>query len=514
MIDADEENALGSTFQAQLLKEKDLLEKLFCNLESYNEIITNINSDKLEEFYDYILKLHKNKPEETKIDYSAIPWVYVESTAQFALASSVYWPDSFSKLSDTNKYSSIKLVIETISVEKLPHFSALKIKSNLALGGKEFNLSIITPTEKAFDLNVINDFLDWAEANGDKDLLNHLSFTKVDDKFSMGKVTGTLCYYTADVSLITFIQVSAINTKLSLFPKELYTKERYKIGLLEGVLLLKHLLENGLSTPAIAKYIQGANDTLLSLQYLEMLTELNIESSKSYKIDDAEYKILKLVSNHIIDDVAKLDNFREKVSLDSIKLLEKAVSADVRMFDAENKFIYQFQNIELSDILPGYKGKTYPVSEIVELFIDFRDAEGLRKIFKAKGRGTKKIYLELLELKLQTYNAAQTLFLSYYQSLYPTEAVLKDKIFFTIDSEINPEAYKKELHLFLDYCVKENSYIAFVAQGILASFNPINLVATEEYAIESRKASNVVKRMGKQIRKRYQKSILKAYWYK
>jgi hypothetical protein len=116
---------------------------------------------------------------------------------------------------------------------------------------------------------------------------------------------------------------------------------------------LKHLLENGLATSALAKYIQGANDAQLTLQYLEMLTELNIESSKSYTIEDAEFKILKLVSYQIIDDVAKLDNFREKISLDGIKLLEKAVSADVRMFDAENKFIYQFQNIELSDILPS-----------------------------------------------------------------------------------------------------------------------------------------------------------------
>lgn len=487
VIDAVEENALGATFQAQLLKEKDLLEKLFCNLESYNEIITNINSDKLEEFYDYILKLHKNKPEETKIDYTAIPWVYVESTAQFALASSVYWPDSFSKLSDTNKYSSIKSVIETISDEKLPHFSALKIKSNLALGGKEFNLSIITPTEKAFDLNVINDFLDWAEANGDKDLLNHLLFTKVDDKFSMGKVTGTLCYYTADVSLITFIQVSAINTKLSLFPKELYTKERYKIGLLEGVLLLKDLLENGLSTLAIAKYIQGANDTLLSLHYLEMLTELNIESSKSYTIGDAEFKILKLVSNQIIDDAEKVDSFREKIILDGIKLLEKAVSADVRMFDADNKFIYQFQGMEISDILPAYKGKTYPVSEIIELFVDFRDTESLRKVFKAKGKSTKKIFNELLDLKLDSYNAAQTLFLSYYQSLYPDEKVLDGKIFFSTVQDAGKEEYVKELHRFLDYCLKESNYTEFVNQKIITGFNPDLLLAVDDYALETEK---------------------------
>ena len=43
------------------------------------------------------------------------------------------------------------------------------------------------------------------------------------------------------------------------------------------------------------------------------------------------------------------------------------------------------------------------------------------------------------------------------------------------------------MHLFLDYCVKENNYIGFVIQGILPSFNPINLIATEGYAIESEK---------------------------
>jgi hypothetical protein len=477
---------MTTTFQTNLLKEKDLLEKLFCNSDSFTEIIANINSENIAEFYTYLLKLHKAKPEDANIDFSKIPWVFIESNSTFAPASAVYWPESITKLS-APKYASVKSIIETITDEKLPHQAALQIKAPFALGGKDLKLTEITPKPNSFDVIAVNDFLDWAEANGETDLLNHFSFSKIDVKFSMGKGSGTLCYHTTDDSLITFIQASAINTALSLFPKELYTKERNKIGLLEGVSLLKYLLEKGLSTPGLAKFIQGANDTQLTLQYLKLLTELNIESSKSYTIEDAEFKILKLVSNQIIDDVAKLDNFREKISLDGIKLLEKAVSADARMFDAENKFIYQFQNIELSDILPGYKGKTYPVSEIVELFIDFRDAEGLRKIFKAKGRSTKKIYLELLELKLQTYNAAQTLFLSYYQSLYPTDDVLKDKIFFTIDSEINREAYKNELHLFLDYCVKENNYIAFVGQGILASFNPINLVATEEYAIEVEK---------------------------
>jgi hypothetical protein len=483
IIDADEEKALAPIFQGQLLKGKDLLEKLFCSTVSYNEIITKISSENVNEFYTYLLKLFSEKEESAEINKS-IPWIYLEGISGFVSSSEVYLPESFLQLDET-KYASVKLVIESISVAQLPHFSALQIKGPFALGSKVLKLNEITPKQNSFDVIPVNDFLDWAEANGEKDLLNHFSFSKIDDKFSICKVSGTSTYYTTDETLIKFIESSGINTKLSQLPKELYTRERNKIGLLEDVSLLKNLLENGHSTPALAKYIQTANDRQLSLQYLELLTELNIVSSKSYTIEDAEFKILKLVSNIIIDDIAKLDSFREKITLDGVKLLEKAVSADVRMFDAENKFIYQFQNIELSDILPGYKGKTYPVSEIVELFIDYRDAEGLRKIFKAKGRSTKKIYLELLELKLQSYNAAQTLFLSYYQSIYPQEVVLKDKIFLAVDTATNRDAFEKEVGKFFDYCLMENNFTVFVEQGIIDSFNPRSLITHDNYATES-----------------------------
>lgn len=486
VIDAAEEKALSIIFQNQLLKEKDLLENLFCNADIYSTLIANINTKNIDEFYAFLLKLHKAKPDDVNIDFSNIPLVFIESSSSFVFASSVFWPESITKL-PANKYDSVRSIIENITHEKLPHYLALQIKAPFALGGKDFKITKITPIDNSFKINTLNDFLDWAEDNIEYDLLNNFSFIQIEENFTVAKMYDTFTYYTTDENLIALIEASALNLKLNILPHELYSIERSKIGLLEGSSLLKHLIENGLSTPELARYIQSANDPQLCIQYLEQLTELNIDSSKSYSTEDAEFKILKMVASHIIDDVAKLDIFRDKINLEGVKLLEKAVSADVKMFDAENKFIYQFQNIELSDILPGYKGKTYPVSEIVELFINFRDAEGIRKIFKAKGRSTKKIYLELLELKLQTYNAAQTLFLSYYQSLYPTEAVLKDKIFFTIDSEIYSEAYKKELHLFLDYCLKENNYIAFVAQGILASFNPINLVATEEYAIEVEK---------------------------
>jgi hypothetical protein len=486
VIDADEEKALGATFQAQLLNEKDLLEKLFCNLESYNEIIDNINSENLEEFYTYILKLNKKKPEETKIDYSALPIVFIEEDSKFVLASTAFWPESITKLTPS-KYESVKSVIETISDERLPHFAALQIKAPFALGGKELNLVEIAPKTNSLDVLAINDFLDWVEANGEKEFLNHFSFSVIDEKLLIGKSSGSKYYHTTDESLIAFIEASAINTKLSLFPKELYSKDRNKIGLLEGVPLLTYLIENGLANVELVKFVQSANDTQLSLQYLELLSELNIDSSKTYTLKDDEFKILKLVTTQIIDDSEKLDSFREKVSLDNVKLLEKAVSADIRMFDENKKFHYQLKTLELSHVLPQYSGKTYPVSEIIELFIDFKDNESLKKVFRAKPHYTERIFKELIELKKEVYNAAQTFFLSYYQFLFPSQTILNDKNFFAINPEIDGEAYEKELTQFLDYCLNENGYIEFISQEIIQSFFPKNIVSSEDYAIDDEK---------------------------
>lgn len=479
-----EELEISSEFQKELLIEKDLLEKLFCNTDSFNEIIVNINAGNIDDFYKYLLKLNNEKTEGQEINKSVL-WIYIESTLAFVQESVVYMPESFAKIKDPKKYSSIKSIIETISAEKLPHFSALQIKAPFALGGKDLKLTEISPKQNSFDIIILNDFLDWTESNGEKDLLNHFSFLKIDEKFSIGKVSGTQYYYTNDASLIAFIQASDINTKLCLFPNELYNKERNKIGLLEGIPLFGYLLEKRLATTAFAKFIQAANDSSLTLQYLELLTELNIDSSKSYTIDDAEFKILKLVSSYLVDDLAKLDSFREKISLDGVKLLDKAISADVKIFDAHNKFKYQFQSIELSDILPAYKGKTYPVSEIVELFIDFTEKKNLREIFKATPIKSNLIIRELTEIKLtEALNAAQASFLSFYKWIHPDEAILENKVFFSLNPEANKEDYEKELHQFLENCLNEDSYTEFINQGILANFNPILLISDKEHALE------------------------------
>jgi hypothetical protein len=478
VIDADEETALSANFQAQLLEEKDLLEKLFCNSEIYSEIIKGINTDNVEEFYEYLLKLHESKTADFDID-KTVPWVFIEPSLLFAKDSDVYLPDSFTKLPKT-KYASVKTVIESISDEKLPHFSALQIKTPFALGANKFQLAGITPKHTSLDVISLNVFLDWAEANGESELLNHLSFTKVGDKFTICKVNGTVAYYTTDVGLIKLIEASKLNAKFTLFPSELHSKERNKIGLLEDVFLLKYLLDEGYDSIDLAKYIQSLNEPKLNFQFFENIGELNINTSKSYISDDDEFRILKLAIQYIIPDKDKLKSFKSKITIDGQPLLERAISEDVYFYDKNVGL-----KTRLSNILPAYKNRTFPLSEIIEKFEGFEDNKNLVAILKDEGRTPKKILKELNELNPIYYDAAQTLFLSYYQSLYPEETVLKDKIFFTLDHETNQDAFEKEVGKFLDYCILENNYTAFVEHGIIDSFNPRSLIINDDYAIET-----------------------------
>jgi len=161
-------------------------------------------------------------------------------------------------------------------------------------------------------------------------------------------------------------------------------------------------------------------------------------------------------------------------------LLERAISEDVYFYDKNVRL-----KTKLSDIIPAYKNRTFPLSEIIEKFDGFDDNKNLIALLKDEGRTPKKILKELNELNPAYYDAAQTLFLSYYQSLYPDEKVLEGKIFFSAVQVVNNEEYIKELHRFLDYCLKEGNYTQFVNQEIITGFNPDLLLAADEYALET-----------------------------
>ncbi|MGL2993492.1 sacsin N-terminal ATP-binding-like domain-containing protein [Flavobacterium sp. TSSA_36] len=481
VIDSDEENALSEVFRKKLLKQGDILEKIFCNLATFNEISAALTTENIEGFYDYILNRYKEKPEERIIDFSQIPWAFIPGSSSFVLPTTIYWPDSMTKLSP-DSYTNVKTIIETVSVEILPHYAALQLKAPFALGSKEINIATVFNKTAIFDVLPINYFLDWLQSEGNNTFFTNFSITKTEEQYSMAPSGGGTQYYSDNQDLVSFIEASDLNTQLQLLPKEVYTADRKKLGLLEANDLLKYGLENGLATPAFAKFILQAKDADLSLQYLSVIESVSIDTSKTYDSESDEFKILKLAILSVINDDVKLKSFREKIVIDNHPLFERAISEDIYFHDKKIGL-----KTKLSEILPKYKDKAFPISELAAQFVDFNDNKNLIALFKSEGRTPKKILKELNELKPEYYNPAQTFFLSFYQSQHPDEEILTDKVLFIKNEETNSELFNQQTQEFLDICLKENNFKDFVDQAIIPGFTPTLYILEEEYAIDSEK---------------------------
>jgi hypothetical protein len=479
VIDQDEENALADIFKKNLIKQEDLLEKVFCNLITFNEIKTGVNAENIEEFYNYIITLLKEKPEVTKIDFSQIPWVFIPNTNLFVLPTAVYWPDSIAKLS-AESYASVKVAIETLSSEVLPHYAAMQLKVPFALGSKAVNISDSFIKPGTFDVLPINNFLDWLQSEGEKFFFTKFSITKIEQQYTITPSEGSLQYFSSDLELVTYLEDFSRDPELILLPAEVYTDDRVKIGLLEGKKLLNYLIENGLVDSSLAHFVCNQDDTELSLLYLESISLIDIYTDLNYDSNSDESKIFKLAIKHIITDEEKLKNFRKKIYVDELRLLDKAISEDIFFFDKKISL-----KTKLSEILPIYKDRAFPVSDLIAQFIDFNDNKNLSALFKSEGRTPKKILKELSELMVVNYTPAQTFFLSFYKSQYPEEDVFKYKVLFTVNKETNIELFEKEIKEFLDICLNENNHVKFIEQKIIPDFDPTNYIQDEEYAIES-----------------------------
>jgi hypothetical protein len=403
----------------------------------------------------------------------------------FALPSTVYCPDSFTKLTIT-KYNNVKTVIESLSTDKLPIYASISLKKSFGLGCRNVNLIDLLTEKDSFEVIAINDFLDWVQSEGEKEFFSQFSIVKEGELYSITPSDGVLQYYTDDKDIVSLIESSELKSVLILLPNEVHSNDRNKIGLLEGIELLKYLIENGMAKPTLSSFILKENNSDLSQFYIETLDSLEIDSSKTYDKSTDEFKILEIITktNEIIDDEDKIKTFRKKIYIDSNALKERAISDDIRFY--ENKSLKVQLNIKLSEVLDNYADKTYSISEIVEKFTSFKN-KGLAKIFKAQGLNPKKIFTQLNELKPKYYNPAQTYFLSYFQSIFSEEDVFDDKVLFTEFKESNKGQFYKEIKEFLDICINENKYIGFVEQEIIPDFTPTHYILDKEYAIDSEK---------------------------
>lgn len=480
IIDEDEENALSPLFQAQLLKQNDLLPNFFSNIDNLQEIQSLLNESNIGEFYNFLIDLKKLQTDGSEIDFEKLPLIFTEKESRFETAANLFWPNSLLQLSK-EQYHSVKQVIETISPELLPHYSALQLKTVFNFRGKDIKVSEIIPEENRFDLQTANHFLDWIEQEKDHHYLEKLTFSMHEGAYSLWAMYEAKSYYSTEADLVNLIESpNNIRIHLNLFPKELYTPTRKNIGLLEGAKLLEYMLQLHYAPVALAKFVRNENNNQLTLLYLEEIQELNISSSKKYYKESPESIVLQFAIQQYDPSAEGSKLFKEKIKIDNQVLSDIAILDDVYFKQKKTRL-----KVKVSDIIKAYKNNSFPVSEVLNLFIDFKDKIKLANLLKEEESDPVKILERLNDLNPSIFDATQTFFLSFYQWVYPNEHVLQNKNLLSANKDLINDQYITELHRFLDLCFAEDGFVEFVHQNILPSFTPQKWILDKEYRLSN-----------------------------
>jgi len=486
VIEENEENELADNFKKHLIKQADLLESVFCNALQFEEIKVKITPDKVESFYAYILKLHAALPEDVKLDYTRIPWLYVPKTNLFQLAATVYCPDSLLKLSK-DKFESVKIVLQTLTEEFLPHYSSISLIESFALGCKKIPLTKLITKTGTFELIASNDFLDWLKVNGETDFLKLFNNTKQEYLFNISASNGQLQYYSNEDALNAAIASHTIAGKLVLLPKEVFSENRKAIGLLEGNDLLKYLLENGMATMSFVKFVYTSKDEALKKLYIDRLMAIELSSSSTYNKDTNEHKIFEIILDLGKEDEEYYDGLSGKITIDNLALQKKNISDNVIFkFSAKENLPERKYQLKLSEILTSYKDETAALTTVAENFVDLKNKNDLRtKVLKATDKRKPDIFKEIHDLNEEYFTPQQMFFLLLYKQDHPEIDVKKDRLDFDeywFDKDSNKhETFAVEM---LNILFKQ-SYTSFLPNFNISGFNLPSIISEPDYALTS-----------------------------
>jgi hypothetical protein len=485
-IDSNEEKYLDTSFQKHLLLESDLLGQIFNDELLFKIATSKISEGNIAEFYVYIQKLIKSK-DESLIGLSEIPWLYIETKKSFIKADQAYFPDSLLKLNNS-KFNNTKSVINDITTLNIPHFNSFEIIKSLSLGSSRINFTDTIEKNGIFDLGLINDFLDWVVENKEDNFLSYMFITNEVDGYKIVPAEGKKSFYTSSNKLIEFINGhESLKDIFCLFDNNLYSSSRKKIGLLEDGDLIENIINDGGGNLHLVQHITTSVSKDVIVKYLLNLGKFDIDTTQSYDSTTDIYKVINLVLDNILEDEEITNKFKSKLQIDSVPLLERAISDDIFFYKTKTEL-----KTKLSDILPEYKDKTYSLAAVVDSFVGI-DKQKLRKLFEPQKISPNKIFNELHEKIKDGFNSYQTFFLSFCQVQLGIQDVFQNKKILINRIDFNNEGYGKLKQEFLSVCLNENNYVGFIGQLNFSDFKPNETILDDEFALESEIAPNWVK---------------------
>lgn len=483
----EEEGLLPSALSKNLIKPESIFSRILCNIESYNQIIKAINPNELDEFYKFIIQAYNDKLNTDIPNYTVIPWIYSDKTDGFLSSESFFWHDSLVDLENT-EYSFVKSVLESCSELAIPNQSSRPLIKLFSLSCTREPLNKVLKKSSSFDKATINSFLAWIENISDKEFFKHFNIIVAsDNKYCITPSKGFLQYYTDDNDLIAFItKNSAINQIIKLLPSELFNKKLKNIGLLVGSDLLTYLIDNGLASKELIKFLTPELPLGIKEYYIENLHDLDLSSEVFYNKETLEHKIIDLVTN--LGEIKGKDivygQFIGKIRINSLPISEKNISDDVifKMPKADNGISYY---LKLSDIFDDHNDQTAIVTKVAHSFEGYNQEELKDLLFKLREEAHSKILQRINLQESEYYSPMQLLFLFLYKEENGIkETIGKKPTFYKYLYEKDNDLYRKKVLEFLDICLQHN-YTNFSFKTDLIELPLRNLISSNNVSIDS-----------------------------
>jgi len=184
-----------------------------------------------------------------------------------------------------------------------------------------------------------------------------------------------------------------------------------KANILNEQEILKFILSENYDPNDIFEIFINSDSENIKIEFLDYITELTLNASFFYDENSYEFIILKLVLKYFSDDESRLNEFREKIYIESNgkfrrKLSEIAINNKVKFNLTDPQESY---DLDLSKILPSYIDKSGLIESVINNFKGFNEYDLRNKIFNV---GKQKRKEEILnEMSSELINAHQFAFI-------------------------------------------------------------------------------------------------------
>ncbi|MDM1507654.1 ATP-binding protein, partial [Myroides odoratimimus] len=312
-----------------------------------------------------------------------IPWIYVDDKDRFTEADNVYWSKAFNKLTN-KKYTVVKDLLEKENSQVLTLLSfgeiidLFSLKVNITI---DFNWSCLNDVS----LDEMNVLLDWMEQDGSfNDFFESYYIQENIDYYDIKENTSFSVYDGTNIELKQYIDsIKELDDVYFELPSVLYTKNRYKLGLLQSEQLILSIIESKDFNQDLVLYLASTFSNENFNRLVLNLGEFVLSSSTIYKVDSPESIIISKLLKQIedVDNIPMdlnniIEDLREKIVVDSKSLSDYDLSNRVIFGKADNRKVLQ-----LSDILNDLQGDSDILDNLIESFVSITNKGNLRKVF-------------------------------------------------------------------------------------------------------------------------------------